>query len=394
MRIKAQYLPIKVLIPIALVIEIIFLDLTLAQVFAQTNTSSVQCTKANVNASINKLETGDTAAFDFLVACNSKAVPSLIKLLDHNDKNIRIVAIAILGEIGAGATEAIPFFEEILKDTQEDNEDSRLMVVNALGKMCQPAVPILITAFKYNNWEVQHAAIQSLVYIGQPAVPTLVALVQDEDSSVRSHAAEALGGIGAEAKDAVPILIAALRDKNKWVRSSAAKALGEIGTEAKDAVPTLIAALEDEDNWMHSSAVKALGGIGQPALPALIAALRDEDSSVRSSAAEAIKEIGAEAKDAVPELSIVLHNSSEIIKVRYAVVEALVSIKSNEAHSVLRKSEEILDFVIKEYIRSLPPCPTCARVIAVASATQAIKKSKPLTMCQFPLIRTILKWKC
>ena len=60
---------------------------------------------------------------------------------------------------------------------------------------------------------------------------------QDEDSSVRSNAAIALGNIGEGAKDAVPTLIPLLQDQDIGVRGSAAWALGRIGTpEALKAV--------------------------------------------------------------------------------------------------------------------------------------------------------------
>nr|MDJ0632665.1 HEAT repeat domain-containing protein [Xenococcaceae cyanobacterium MO_188.B29] len=226
MSTKAYYLLSKVLIPIALVVGAIVPNLISSRLFAQTITSSVssrQCEKANIKDSINKLETGDIAAFDFLVACDSKAVFSLIELLDDEDENLRIITIAILGEIGEGATNAIPFFEEILKDTQKNNEDSRLMVVNALEKMGQPAVPALITALQDDDYHVSYSAVGALSEIGQPAVPTLIAALQDEDYRVRSSAVGALGEIG---KPAVPALIAALQDDDYRVRSSAVGALG------------------------------------------------------------------------------------------------------------------------------------------------------------------------
>ena len=70
---------------------------------------------------------------------------------------------------------------------------------------------------------------------------------QDEDSSVRSNAAIALGNIGEDAKDAVPALIQALQDQNSEIRYHAAMALGEIGSGAADAVSALIQALQDQD---------------------------------------------------------------------------------------------------------------------------------------------------
>ena len=40
----------------------------------------------------------------------------------------------------------------------------------------------------------------------------------------------------------MPVLVKALGDENYWIRTEAAQALGEIGPEAKEAIPALIAA--------------------------------------------------------------------------------------------------------------------------------------------------------
>ena len=77
----------------------------------------------------------------------------------------------------------------------------------------------------------------------EKAILELIKALEDEDSSVRSRAAVALGKIGSEA--AIPGLIKALEDEDFSVRWSAADALGKIGSEA--AIPGLIKALEDEN---------------------------------------------------------------------------------------------------------------------------------------------------
>ena len=59
--------------------------------------------------------------------------------------------------------------------------------------------------------------------IGRDAVPALITALQDDDNDVRRWAAEALGNIGAQARDAVP----ALTDYG-WAREAAANALALI----------------------------------------------------------------------------------------------------------------------------------------------------------------------
>ncbi|KAF9933248.1 hypothetical protein FBU30_006016 [Linnemannia zychae] len=91
--------------------------------------------------------------------------------------------------------------------------------------------------------------------------------------------------------DAVLALISALKDENKSVRSSAAEALGSQSTLSLDAVLDLISALKDEDEYVSYSAAKALRSqstLSRDAVLALIFALKDENESVRYSAAEAL----------------------------------------------------------------------------------------------------------
>jgi len=123
-------------------------------------------------------------------------------------------------------------------------------------------------------------------------IESVTKALEDKDTYVRESAAEALGEIGPDAKEAIPTLIDLLQDREAYVRKSAANALGEIGPHAKEAVPALIIALGDEDSWVRVYAAEALGKIGvKEAVPALIGALEDEDKYVRGKAVTALKKI-------------------------------------------------------------------------------------------------------
>ena len=82
------------------------------------------------------------------------------------------------------------------------------------------------------------------------AVPALIIALQDQDRSVRSNSADALGKIGNDSKDAVPALMTTLRDK--------------IGKDAKDAVPELTEIFLDDDEYVYVryQAIQALKQIG------------------------------------------------------------------------------------------------------------------------------------
>ncbi len=162
-------------------------------------------------------------------------------------------------------------------------------------------------------------------------IQALLNAVGDEDEYVREAAADALGEMGPEAKDAVPALIQTLGDGDEHVRRAAADALGEMGPEAKEAVPALLQALEDAEWSVREAAAVALGKIGpeaKEAVAALIQALADEDLSVRWRAANALRDIGPEAKDAVPALVQALADESEVMR-GYAA-EALEAITGQD----------------------------------------------------------------
>ncbi len=106
--------------------------------------------------------------------------------------------------------------------------------------------------------------------------PRASAMLNDPDSSVRSHALWALGfGAGLAASE-IDKVVAALGDPDKSVRRSAARAIGEMG-EKNQAVP---------------AANKAR--IAEAARPALTAAMEsDSDADVRSEAKSSLAKLGA-----------------------------------------------------------------------------------------------------
>src|SRR5215470_4053499 len=189
---------------------------------------------------------------------------------------------------------------DLIQQLRSQDAGIRVSAAEALGRMgaaAKEAVPALIAALKDQDDSVRNSAADALGRMGGEAVPALIAALKDQDVIVCSYAAGALGRMGAAAKEAVPALIAALKDQDGVVRSSAADALGQMGAAAKEAVPALIAALKDQDGVVRSSAADALGRMGGEAEPALIAALKDQDGVVRNSAADALGQIATALLD-------------------------------------------------------------------------------------------------
>lgn len=165
----------------------------------------------------------------------------LVKKLKSPDPETRRLAAKEIGDLGAGAKEAVPALAAALKD---GDKFVRRFAAQSLAKIGEPAVgarDALAGVLKnpQEQREVQEAAAQALSVAGKKGVAPLADAVKNTalHSSVRTRAADSLGLIGPEAKDAVPALMEALKAQD--VRLNAATALGKIGPEAKPAAEKL-----------------------------------------------------------------------------------------------------------------------------------------------------------
>jgi len=133
--------------------------------------------------------------------------------------------------------------------------------------------------------------IKNLIYVlgklqNKDAISGLVDLLKDENTDIRSAAAEALSGT--QDKDAISGLVDLLKDENTDIRRTAAEALS--GTQDKDAVSELVDLLKDEEAYVrHSAAFALIGTQDKDAVSELVDLLKDEDSDVRESAAAALE---------------------------------------------------------------------------------------------------------
>jgi HEAT repeat protein len=81
------------------------------------------------------------------------------------------------------------------------------------------------------------------------------------DGTSRCFSAQAVGGIGAEARTAVPGLIALLGSSDVGSRNSACLGLAGIGPAARDALQTLRRALSDPSPDVRQFAQRAIDAI-------------------------------------------------------------------------------------------------------------------------------------
>jgi len=230
----------------------------------------------------------------------SDATPALVKVLEDEEREVRLAAVRALGGIGPGAVEAVPaLLKRELKDSalKSWDADIRQEAAEALGQIGPQAVPALVEALEGEDGDARWIAASALGQMGPraaEAVPALINVLKCPDVNARLAAASALDRIGPRGSEPVAALIDVLKGQHAEARQAAARALGEIGPGASEAVPALVKALQDEEDGVRLAAADALRWIGPgaaEAVPALIRALQDEEDGMRLAAAGALCQI-------------------------------------------------------------------------------------------------------
>ena len=273
----------------------------------------------------------------------SQLIPLLIPLLKDPDADVLIITGNALGSIGADAKDAVSQLIPLLKNPNANVRRSARFAFSRIGLKAKAAVPELIPLLKDPNASVRKSAVIVLGFIGaedKTVLSEVVLLFKDPDADVRKTAVSTLWRISAEPKTVVPGLRDLLEDPVADVRESAGYALAKIGPKAKTAVSELIPLLEDSNEGVCSSAAEALKSIGigadaaKTAVSELIPLLKNSKASVRGRAADALGSIGAEAKDAVPQLILLLKDKDSEAGVRSKAASALGSIGANAKTAV------------------------------------------------------------
>ncbi len=241
------------------------------------------------------------------------------------------------GTNGHSAQETNGNMSTYIEALSDEEPTVRSDAADALGLLCESAadaVPMLSDALRDDYEPVRLNAAYALGAIGEPAVSTLIEKLSDEKDSPRRMAAYGLAAVGAPA---VETLCEALEHENDEVRHQATYALAQIGSAAEPAISVLMEHSKDNKVEVRRYIPEALGAIGAPAAPAVPTLIdmlaNDEDVQVRFESALALGQIGPASSDAVPELTVALHDKNRYV--RDNSIHALKRIGTPEAESAL-----------------------------------------------------------
>ncbi len=154
-----------------------------------------------------------------------KCLKFILSLLNDDDKNVRINAAAILGDIDDYTVVDTLFLSF---DDEEDDEVKEAMLYALSNYPIKKVELWLIKNLRNTKSSIRSIIVQVLGnFKSETSVPKLIEMLNDDDSYVRSCAAIALGNIGKDV--AIQPLIERLKDPDNDVVYYSKEALGKIG---------------------------------------------------------------------------------------------------------------------------------------------------------------------
>jgi len=177
-------------------------------------------------------------------------ISDLINDLADPDWHVRLSAIWLLVDAREAGIPALPSLKKLL-----DHEDNQLLRLGAAVAVTQIAphkaddvLPLLLAELHDDNFLHRETASKFIGNLGQRAtvaLPALIVLLEDEDEdvTVRCSASEAVGRISGDWSQAVEVGLSLIHDADWLTRVVAQEHFGAMGIEAKAAVPRLRALL-------------------------------------------------------------------------------------------------------------------------------------------------------
>jgi HEAT repeat protein len=272
------------------------------------------------------------------------------KALADRDRELRLIAILNLREMGPAAASAVPALVELCKDKEPDLRSKAAQTLAVMGpKTKADALPALLKLLKDEESDVRQSAITALSRVGpaeKAVASAIVPFLRDANPKLRIAAAEAMrfmpfNGRQVDARETTALLDALKAEETPEVRRNLIATLCH--HPRLEVLQALIPYVAGEEKYARLEALYSLGRLapflerdrkkneqlGLPienAVAALALALKDKESLPH--AAYALAYFGADAGPAVLALLDALddpaHQSKELFgHPRVAIIQSL-----------------------------------------------------------------------
>ena len=208
-------------------------------------------------------------------------MPRLDPWLSSPENERYLLALDLLGAVGDGGSEAVPFLVEALKSTNQYHRIFAVQSLLNLGGEARAAVPALMAAL--DDAATRYRAIRALRNIGpeaRAAIPRLESLLDTVNRSQSLAVAAALHNINPEG-NRLRLLIEAAGEPR--LRAAAINELGELGPVAAPALETVLEALRTEQGvnrigapeWLSiAEALRRISPTNRAVIPSLLEKLK------------------------------------------------------------------------------------------------------------------------
>jgi HEAT repeat protein len=315
---------------------------------------------------------------------------TLIPYLAYNGERVQSAAQAVLSEMA----EYPQVFDILVQAVSNPDPEVRKKLIwvfaNIKSKPPAALAPLMSLFYDQDN-SVSSSAASALGYFGDPAtIPLMDSALEDKDPVIRRLAAGVLYQFGPQAVIAVPNLIALLPDTDVGVRAEVARALAEIDNQEETSLPALIEAAHVETEGAFGAEINAIASLSSKAdtLNLLKEGLSRSDASVRMAVCMILRYYGG-----VPGVGdiIILALSDQNARVRYGAVEALAVLGTEVSEAVpaltgiiqTEKDVNVRDAAIYA-LGSIGPAakPAVPALIPFLESTDSVLKTRSLTALQ------------
>ncbi len=255
------------------------------------------------------LEQGDASiiapALQTLAEQGEAALPRLCQALQH-DQACYWACLA-LAELGPKAGAAVPHLKSVLQHKDPEVRMQALAALGEIGSAAQPLVPDIIAALKNDEaGGVRYAAAFALGRIGTTpeATAALQQTLKQDDAFLQMVSAWAIARNNpndqAAVERAVDLILKAFKSDDVYLRRGAARIAVDFDAPVEKVAPLLVDALRDRDADVVGNAIEALSQLGPKALKQVDAVL--DNRELRPYAVRLIQRMGDKAESAVPAL--------------------------------------------------------------------------------------------
>jgi len=223
-------------------------------------------------------------------------LPDFVRRLnDSQEDKERIQWMNVLGAMGAGASDAVP---TLVKIAEGPNTDLRYAAHGALGSIASRedlVVPLLIRSIQREKND--YGAVDSLVPFGKradAALPHLRPLLENTDQNLRRSVATAMLNCARRLDDVLPQLLPFLTGDDQYLRQTTAMALVQSTHPLDEILPHLLPLLQDEEEAIRTAVARAIGEFGpaaRAAIPELTKLLDDDSQCICDTVLEALARI-------------------------------------------------------------------------------------------------------